>query len=219
MKKLFLFLLLISQFAFSQDVAHFPYQPVYPVVLPSAKINLTNPGHEATSPGWNNLYFTTGPSFVNWTGTPLALNAPNGTSTGWTVTESMIVPSNSLYDMNTGTFFTTDFPNDVLKTQHVVFLGPTGQILLAITGLNPAKTYTIETCNANTDIGDGANVMTVIGISTTSQTAPDPSGIATPLTFTGVAPDGTGLITITDTNPSGNSSAQQVLNAVIIKQE
>lgn len=162
---------------------NFPYQISYATTSQTAMIALSDTGNHATTSGWNNYDKSLAAS---GTYTMSLLNSTGGAS-GWSIMASAIVPGIGFETVG-GSFSDADFPNDIINLQ---WYNPT--FTLNITGLNPSKTYTIKTVHWDNSSG---TITTKITVNATIQTATSDNSTLGKLTFSGVSPDGTGLITI-----------------------
>lgn len=170
-----------------------------------AKINLTNAGNDATSPGWNDFYFSN-------VGTPMPLVTPTAAATGWSITAAIGTPGTVHFEHIPGaTFGNADFPDDVLDSLWYLDGGTNFRFL--VTGLSGLSTYTVKTCTADNGTGDGVTRVTVAGA---SQQTGSPDHTAIELTFTGVTADDNGNIAITVDGIA--TGAFPLLNGIIMQE-
>jgi hypothetical protein len=165
----------------------------------TVNINLTDGSHPSGLAVWNDI--------TNLIVLTTSIHNSAGVTTGWTLTP-FIHGSANYYDATGPAWGNADFPDAVINSQY--YAQPGGNDFgFVLSGLNPAKTYTVKTISADNAGGDGIIIVTVQ--STSHNTGIEPTNIAIELTFTGIVTDGSGNLTLTV-----SGSGYPLLNAVII---
>lgn len=199
MKRLLFLFLLIPYLSFGQYAIPFPYQAKYTVVK-SGKVNLSESGDVSNGqPGWTDI-------FESVASTPVAIN-----TTGWSV--SLTVGTGTTYiSFPASVYGNAIFSDNILGK---FWFNSNAISTLTITGLNIAKTYTVVTATAAANAPSGGDGFTTVTVgSATPQVTGEPTGtVAYILTFTAVAPDGSGHLTI-----SWNGPNFPILNAFTINE-
>ena len=179
--------------------------------------NVTNGGAATTYSGtaaapdagtvWNGFTIGTKSSPVTGTLTSAALNTSTGSPTGVTVTTGSYL--SYLADENPAGFATTLFTD--FAYQQV--LGPGGpNSTFSINHLNPLSSYDIYVYAQNGGYSNTASTFTVGGITKIANNDLGPGGSFVENTnyvrFTGVVPDGSGVIsgTFNDFEPANNAA-------------
>lgn len=153
---------------------------IYSSPAKSGKVNLTESADPANGQsGWSDL-------LLSLAATPISIN-----TTGWSVSGTNI--SAAAFQNSGGSYGDSIF-NDLIAAKFWYSGGAT--IAVTVTGLNPAKTYNIVTCTADTEgPGDGLTTVTV-GSASPQSTPAEPNGTLYKLTFSGISPDGSGNLII-----------------------
>lgn len=164
---------------------------------------------------------TTGPAnyndfTVSSLTTPTSLITLAGAASGWSVVGA--TGAGALFSRNIGTYFSAPSPNfaaAALNTLWYIDGGFSGSTFtLTLSGLDPAKTYTVITVSAdNHNSGDDGD--TPVSVGGTTQTAVNPTLRFVELTFTGVAADSSGNLQIVVGYPGG-AVDYPLMNAVKI---
>jgi len=192
--KRFLFIasiLIYAQFGTAQQVVHFGKNVVATPVPTSQTVNisLTMTGNSAPTPisgkVWN--------SFLYDLGTTQAMLNDAGASSGFSI--AVDPSSNGVAYENVGTSFSsTHFPATVVQNQLFGAFPNELSISFAITGLNPAKTYTFYVaCYDNSS----NSITSPVTVARTTQNISSDNSTVGEGTFLSVTPDGTGKVIVT----------------------
>lgn len=99
----------------------------------TVNINLTDTGHNATTPNWNNYY-------ASLYSTPKSLLDTSGSSTGWSIVSS--ITALSFYSAGGTTAATANFPFDIVN--ETWYQNEFNDLVIVISGLNILKSYDIN---------------------------------------------------------------------------